>query len=71
MEKYNSPQEQDQADKVLFRLTIIMCFGIVLMYCTSCKPSASVTVKPNYEWLKEKQHSTKYARHIKWSCPKF
>jgi len=35
MNKYNNPQEQDQADKVLFRLIIIMCFGIALMYCTS------------------------------------
>ena len=36
MNKYNNPQEQDQADKVLFRLIIVMCFGIALMYCTSC-----------------------------------
>ena len=75
MEKYNTPQEQDQADKVLFRLIIIMCFGIALMYCTSCTPSKTMylapTSKPNYEWLKEKQSTTKYARHIKWSCPKF
>jgi len=34
MNKYNSPQEQDQADKVLFSLIIVMCLGIVLMYCT-------------------------------------
>ena len=57
-------------ERSLTGLWLAIFVGLIL-FATSCRPSASITVKPNYEWLKEKQHSTKYARYIKWSCPNF